>query len=523
MSEDGVFKVMLSSTFRDLSRNGRLRGTRFLGQEMLPLLMEVSPPMPDRGIITNSLAMVDKADIYVVLISHYRYGQLIEDADCNPQRLSVTELEFRRAEDRGLPLCIFLQDEGIPVPPADVLKEAASIDKLFAFRARANNPKRISAQFGDAKDIKASLTQCLARLKPLLEKKPPPPSSSIPRPATPGLLPPPPAFVAKPPYTPGHVFEGRKLELDLLDAWALGQDPVFVLEAIGGMGKSMLTWHWISVRAPGLGVPWAGRLWYSFYERGANMREFTVTALAYITQQSHEALRKLPEAEITDGLLVELQRKPWLLVLDGLERVLTAYHRFDAAQVRDDEGEGETNPDKRKPTDCIRPADDDLLRRLAASGPSRLLITSRLLPHALWVDYGPRPGVRYEALRGLAPEDAEGMLRRSGISGDGERMRRYLHQTVGGHPLVLGFVAGLMRNALWAGMNFDRWVSDPRGGRAVNLADPGAEAAANTLPETGFRRSRARCPVPNGAVGHVERRRRLGRAGSAQPPTARPA
>jgi hypothetical protein len=37
---------------------------------------------------------------------------------------------------------------------------------------------------------------------------------------------------------------------------------------------------------------------------------------------------------------------------------------------------------------------------------------------------------------------------------------------------VVGFVAGLVRNALWAGMNFDRWVDDPRGGCAVNLADP---------------------------------------------------
>ena len=285
MREAGrVLKVMLSSTFRDLIAEREAARDAILGQEMLPLLMEVSPPMPDCGIISNSIAMVDKADIYVVLISHYRYGQVIEDADLNPQKLSVTELEFRRAEERGLPLCIFLEDDSILAPVADVLKEAANHDKLLAFRARANNPKRINAQFGDAKDIKASLTQCLARLKTVLEANPsPPPPDQTSRPTAPGLLPPPPAFVAKPPYTPGHVFEGRKQELALLDDWASGHDPVLVLEAIGGMGKSMLTWHWINARAPRLSIPWAGRFWYSFYERGADMREFAITALAYIT------------------------------------------------------------------------------------------------------------------------------------------------------------------------------------------------------------------------------------------------
>jgi Domain of unknown function (DUF4062) len=469
-----VFKVMLSSTFRDLIAEREAARDAILGQEMLPLLMEVGPPMPDRGIITNSLAMVDKADIYVVLISHYRYGQVIEDADLNPQKLSVTELEFRRAEERGLPLCIFLQDDSILAPVADVLKEAANHDKLLAFRARSNNPKRINSQFGDAKDIKASLTQCLARLKAILaESRPTIPPDETQRPAAPGLLGPPPAFVARPPYTPGHAFEGRKQELTLLDDWVHGHDPVLVLEAIGGMGKSTLAWHWVSAHVPAQSTPsWKGRLWYSFYERGADMREFAVTALAYMTQQPPEALRKWPEEKITDELLFELQGQPWLLVLDGLERVLAAYHRSDAAQARDDNIEGYTGFEGSKPADCIRPADDDLLRRLAASGPSRLLMTSRLMPHALWADYAPRMGVRHEALHGLAPGDAEAMLRRAQITGDGERMQRYLNQTVGGHPLVVGFVAGLVRNALWAGMNFDRWVDDPRGGGAVNLADP---------------------------------------------------
>jgi hypothetical protein len=504
-----VVKVMLSSTFRDLIAERDAAQDAILGQQMLPLLMEVSSAMPDRGIITNSLAMVGEAQVYVALISNYRYGQVIEDVNLNPQKLSVTELEFRRAEELGLPLCIFLQDDSVRAIPSEVIKDAANYNKLLAFRGRASDPNRIHSSFGDAKDIKASLTQCLARLKTVLEEdQRTAPYDTTQRAAALGLLPPPPALVAKPPYTPGHEFEGRKQELTLLDNWASGHDPILVLEAIGGMGKSMLTWHWVNTHASRLSIPWAGRLWYSFYERGADMRDFAITALGYMTQQPPEALRKLPEDKVTDALLRQLQRQPWLLVLDGLERVLAAYHRSDAAQSQDDDIERDTGKKDAKPTDCIRPADDDLLRQLAASGPSRLLMTSRLMPHALWVDYAPRTGVRHEALHGLAPDDAEAMLRRARITGDRERMQRYMHQIIGGHPLVVGFVAGLVRNALWAGMNFDRWVDDPRGGGAVNLADPELKQRQTHILKRAFdalepdvRELMARLGMLSGAVG----------------------
>ena len=130
------------------------------------------------------------------------------------------------------------------------------------------------------------------------------------------------------------------------------------------------------------------------------------------------------------------------------------------------------------------------------------------MPHALWVDYGPRVGVRHECLRGLTPEDAEAMLRRAGIIGDSDRMRRYLSQTIGGHPLVVGFVGGLVRNALWAGMNFDRWVDDPRGGGAVNLADPDLKQRQTHILKQAFdalksdvRELMARLGILNGSVG----------------------
>jgi len=113
--------------------------------------------------------------------------------------------------------------------------------------------------------------------------------------------------------------------------WATSPEPVLLFEAIGGMGKSTVTWEWVKNHAATDRADWTGRLWYSFYERGADMRDFKITALAYMTRQKPEAFRARPDSELTTALLHHLTRAPWLLVLDGLERVLSAYHRADAA------------------------------------------------------------------------------------------------------------------------------------------------------------------------------------------------
>ena len=76
-----------------------------------------------------------------------------------------------------------------------------------------------------------------------------------------------------PKYIAGNAFVGREAELATLDEWAAASDqyPVLLFDAIGGNGKSMLTWHWATKRAPEIRTDWAGSFWYSFYERGAIM------------------------------------------------------------------------------------------------------------------------------------------------------------------------------------------------------------------------------------------------------------
>ena len=64
--------------------------------------------------------------------------------------------------------------------------------------------------------------------------------------AEPSPIPTPPAFYAEPDYIGSHQFVGRARELEELSDWAKPADSTNLLlfEAIGGNGKSMLTWEW---------------------------------------------------------------------------------------------------------------------------------------------------------------------------------------------------------------------------------------------------------------------------------------
>jgi hypothetical protein len=151
---DGVFKVMVSSSFWDLRGCREAVRDAILGQGMLPLMMEMDPAIPDRGIIANSLGKVGEADAYVVLISNYRHGHVIDDKALNPKGLSVTELEFDHAEQRKLPFCVFLMDENVPISPVEMRAEVAWQDKLLDFRAQANRHSRITATFTTEEHLK---------------------------------------------------------------------------------------------------------------------------------------------------------------------------------------------------------------------------------------------------------------------------------------------------------------------------------------------------------------------------------
>lgn len=470
--------VMLSSTSKDLpdhreqATNGILR-LRHLG--MYPVVMEaLGVRMGDA--IAESLHMVDESEIYIGIFGH-RYGYIPDDPR-NPDRISITEMEYRRALERDMPILIFIMDDEHPGPKTAAAGETfyeqepegkAKLKKLKAELMK----KYVVAFFKSPEDLRGLLIQGLndpdviARAQAIAGTTV---TDDAPTPPTAGPLPEPPALYADPPYTLTQTFVGRTHELRLLDDWARGDDPLMIVEAIGGMGKSALTWHWVETRARAV-LDLDGIIWWSFYERGATLTAFLRHALAYLTRTDPDALKDRDPRDLLRRLTTELSRGRYLLALDGFERALVAYHRWNAAQMRDDKIEdAESIIRDRHIRACTDPKDDDALRALLSCASTRTLISSRLLPLALEDRSGNlSDGVKRIHLNGLHPDDALALVCHAGVTVDDTGRFAHFVKTFGGHSLLVKLVAGRVLKFRRARGDFDAWYNAE--GRDLTVSD----------------------------------------------------
>ncbi|HYV82091.1 MAG TPA: DUF4062 domain-containing protein [Pyrinomonadaceae bacterium] len=472
--------VMVSSTFVDLSEHRSALIKAIKGQGLTDVAMENDSAKAGVDLIDSSLQMVRDSAAYVAIISH-KYGQIPKCPKRNPRNLSITELEFDEAQRLNRPTVLFIMGDKHQVIPGNVETNASRRKKLSAFRERAkkmtrdSHVHRIYATFESLEEFRSQAIHAVANLRRYLDEQSvaAPDHSAIVIEAEPNTIPSPPDFYAEPPYIGSHEFLGRQAELERLSDWASPADshPIILFEAIGGAGKSLLTWEWTAKHALQVRGDWAGRFWYSFYEKGAIMTDFCCHALSYITGQPLQHFRKKKTVQLGEMLLGLLQKQPWLLVLDGLERVLVAYHRFDAAQLVDEEAGLTDEIAHRDPCAAIRPEDDDLLRALAGALPSKLVLTSRLVPRVLLNSSSqPIPGVLRVPLPGLRPPDAEALLRACGVTGNSQDIQHYLKNHCDCHPLVTGVLAGLINDYLPDRGNFDAWAEDAAYGGQLNLA-----------------------------------------------------
>jgi hypothetical protein len=126
----------------------------------------------------------------------------------------------------------------------------------------------------------------------------------------------------------------------------------------------------------------------------------------------------------------------------------------------------------RDPCNAIRPEDDELLRKLAGIHPSKVLVSSRLVPRVLLNKSNqPITGVKRIPLEGLKPADAEAMIRACEVTGNSTNIQNYLKTNCDCHPLVIGALAGLINNYLPDRGNFEAWANDPDEGAKLNLAE----------------------------------------------------
>ncbi|MGZ3616908.1 MAG: DUF4062 domain-containing protein [Ktedonobacteraceae bacterium] len=467
-------KVMISSTARDLPEHRDLIRDACLRQGMFPIMMEHLAAV-DADAIEESLRIVNEADIYLGIFA-YRYGYIPKGYD-----ISITEMEYKRAVERGIPRLIFLMDEEHDVKPADVERGNGAI-KLDVLKERLK-VERVANFFKSPAELQAQVIDSLSKLRQ--------PNlnafhyvSDIPEPPEP--------YIAHPYTLLQTNLVGRQSELNLLTDWvakpnsSLYQARILSIVAIGGMGKSALTWKWFNDIAPQEMKPLAGRLWWSFYESDATFENFVIRALAYVSNRSKEDILKLPSPEREEQLFSILGRESFLFVLDGLERILIAYARMDAARMTDDDLDQRTanivagvfglpksaaqsfigQHRLRKTADLRTGA---FLRKLAATRSSRILVSTRLYPADLQMDTGnERFGCGAIFLHGLSDDDALNLWRAFGISGSRETLLPVFN-TFENHPLLIKALAGEIAYDRRTPRDFDGWRKNHPGFNPFSL------------------------------------------------------
>jgi len=307
-----------------------------------------------------------------------------------------------------------------------------------------------------------------------------------PREPTPGGLPLPPRPYVAHRYTlmPTSDLVGRRSELEILSRWARGPDQgtedarIFSLIAIGGMGKSALTWKWFNDHASTAMQPLAGRFWWSFYEYDATFERFVCEALAYTTGRHPNSVAELSRYEQERELLAVLDEQPFLLVLDGLERILIAYARMDAARLMDDDldrvaahvVDRSAGPWARltkgdRGGEHLRRAQDPragtFLAQLTKIRCSRFLVSSRLCAADLQdrLTRNHLPGSTAYFLQGLRSADSLQLWQALKGGGQAAEVLPVLDH-IEHHPLVLRALAGEVAAYRRAPSDFARWRAD---------------------------------------------------------------
>lgn len=465
--------VMVSSTSYDLENFRQEVGDACLRADTFPLMMEQLSAL-DQNAIDASLAMVNKADVYVGIFAH-RYGSIPKGHD-----ISITHMEYNRAVERDIPILLFFIDEDVPVRIKDIDTGIAA-EKLAKFKAELKGT-RVAGFYKNKEELRGLVLQSLTEHKAGLDREEEAPTAkkaaqqfnrltAIPNRPEP--------YIAHP-YTllQTRGLVGRKTELELLTDWITKPQRsdvrIFNIVAIGGMGKSALTWKWFNEIAP-QEADFAGRIWWSFYESDASFENFVSHSLAYISDQTLDEVKKLNLPEQQSALLRLLEQENYLIVLDGLERILNAYARMDAAYMLDDSlldeqtanrvagayglpesaGQSFVGKHQMRKTADIRAG--QFLRKLARLKNSHILVSTRLYPADIQMPMGtPAPGCNALFLAGLSDSDALELWRAFGARGSRDTMLPVL-QSFDKHPLLLQLLAYEVAEFREAPRDFDAW------------------------------------------------------------------
>jgi hypothetical protein len=234
-------RVYVSSTVADLKRERRAVMDWLVRAGHQP----VHSYLPDSATVRDScLADVDGCDLYVLILGH-RYG--FQPEQDNPEGLSITHLEFRRAGQSGIRRVALLSNSILDVGLSD-MADPQRLALVSVFREEVAREVR-PAEFSDQVGLILGLsTGVQAELDKLSNR--PPADRADGRAAGPVLrLAPRPAFLA-----------GREELLAELGARLAGSDGavprVVALSGLGGAGKTSVAVEYAHRQLGQVGVAW---------------------------------------------------------------------------------------------------------------------------------------------------------------------------------------------------------------------------------------------------------------------------
>jgi hypothetical protein len=283
-------KVYVSSTIVDLKQERQavvdwLRAARH---------QAVDSYLPDSETVRDScLDDVGTCDLYVLILGH-RYG--FQPADGNPEGLSITHLEFRRAGQCGIPR-IALVRTGIPDVRLSDMENPERAALVLAFRDEVAREVRL-AEFSDLQGLIQGLsTGVLAELEKL-DGRP-----DGPRAGGPVLR-----LAPRLPFLVGR--EELLAELDNHGAAGEGRGPqVVVLTGLGGAGKTSLAVEYAHRHLGEVGLAW------QLSAEDATVLAAGFTDLAAELGGGKVAGRREPVAAVHSALAAYPGQ--WLLIFDN--------------------------------------------------------------------------------------------------------------------------------------------------------------------------------------------------------------
>lgn len=223
---------MVSSTILDLPDHRKAVIDAIIRANFNPVMME-SKSSSSKDSIAFSLKLVEDADIYIGILG-YRYGYVPNDPNRNPERISITELEYKHAEKLKKSILFFFMSDKHLIESNSIEHDPENLLKLNKFKDEIKT-KFVISFFNSTEQLAYQAYQSLVELhEDIREHAQSLLIQQIPLPYVKSNL----------PNTSYTKFIGREKEkneiISLLRPYPNSQYHLIIIDGIGGVGKSTL-------------------------------------------------------------------------------------------------------------------------------------------------------------------------------------------------------------------------------------------------------------------------------------------